>query len=577
MTTIVFDIETDGKDPSVIWCIVAKEVSHGKATTFVGDEVLNFSSWLEEVMKCDTLVGHNILGYDIPVIKKLLGVDLNVYNIKDTLVMSRLDSPSRDGGHSLRAWGAYLEYPKDEFTEWSRYSQEMLDYCIKDVMVSEKVYQVLEKRNLNATALQLEHDTYRITSEQTKIGWEFDLRKATKLMAVIKKELYDVEDEVRSVFVPIKEFLPLTYLKIKFRKDGKKSKAYVNQLAKGAYENDVHGWGMNIYPEFNLGSRTQIAKHLQHYGWIPKEFTPTGKPIVNERVLRGIEIPQAQLINKYLMLQKRIGLISSWIEAVTIEGRIHGYVNSCGAVTGRMTHSKPNLAQVPSTHSEYGKECRELFKTKQGYKMVGVDASGLELRMLAHYLDDPEYTREILEGDIHTVNQKAAGLETRDQAKTFIYAFLYGAGEEKIGEIVGSGAKRGRSLKRAFLKNNPKLRDLRDSVKKAAKYGFIIGLDGRKVLIRSEHSALNALLQSAGAIVMKQALVYLVDYADNWNLTYNVVGNIHDEIQTEVLEIDAQKYGYLAVECIKKAGDTFNMKCPLDGEYKVGETWADTH
>jgi DNA polymerase I-like protein with 3'-5' exonuclease and polymerase domains len=453
----------------------------------------------------------------------------------------------------------------------------MLDYCIKDVMVSEKVYQVLEKRNLNATALQLEHDTYRITSEQTKIGWEFDLRKATKLMAVIKKELYDVEDEVRSVFVPIKEFLPLTDLKIKFRKDGKRSKAYVNQLAKGAYKHEDHGWGMDIYPEFNLGSRTQIAKHLQHYGWIPKEFTPTDKPIVNERVLRGIEIPQAQLINKYLMLQKRIGLISSWIEAVTIQGRIHGYVNSCGAVTGRMTHSKPNLAQVPSTHSEYGKECRELFKTKQGYKMVGVDASGLELRMLAHYLDDPEYTREILEGDIHTVNQKAAGLETRDQAKTFIYAFLYGAGEEKIGEIVGSGAKRGRSLKRAFLKNNPKLRDLRDSVKKAAKYGFIIGLDGRKVLIRSEHSALNALLQSAGAIVMKQALVYLVDYADNWNLTYNVVGNIHDEIQTEVLEIDAQKYGYLAVECIKKAGDTFNMKCPLDGEYKVGETWADTH
>jgi DNA polymerase I-like protein with 3'-5' exonuclease and polymerase domains len=453
----------------------------------------------------------------------------------------------------------------------------MLDYCIKDVLVSEKTYQVLERRNLNVIALKLEHDTYKITSEQTRIGWEFDLRKATKLMASIKKELYDVEDEVRSVFIPILEFLPLTILKIRFRKDGKKSKAYVNQLAKGAYEHDVHGWGMDIYPEFNLGSRTQIAKHLQHYGWIPKEFTPTGKPIVNERVLSGIEIPQAKLINKYLMLQKRVGLISSWIEAVTIEGRIHGYVNSCGAVTGRMTHSKPNLAQVPAVYSEYGTECRELFKAKKGYKMVGVDASGLELRMLAHYLDDPEYTREILEGDIHTVNQKAAGLDTRDQAKTFIYAFLYGAGEEKIGEIVGSGAKRGRSLKRAFLKNNPKLRDLREKVKEAAKYGFLIGLDGRKVLIRSEHSALNALLQSAGAIVMKQALVYLDEYAKQWNLDYNIVGNIHDEIQTEVLDKDTIKYGHLAVECIKKAGDTFNMKCPLDGEYKVGETWADTH
>ncbi len=576
MTEVVFDIETNGTKPTEVWCLVAKVVGSGEHETFIGHELSTFTSWLEAV-GCITLIGHNILGFDMPVLKSLLNIDLDSYKIKDTLVMSRLDNPSRGDGHSLKAWGEYLEYPKDIFHEWDHYSEEMLSYCIQDVKVSEHLYQVLKRVDINPEALELEHQVYKITAKQVSTGWEFDLRKATQLLAEIKSEIYKTEDEVRSVFVPIKEFLPLKELKIKLRKDGELSKAYSKQLAKGAYRNITRHWGMDIYPDFNLGSRTQIAKHLQHYGWKPAEFTPTGKPIVNERVLKGINIPQAKLINKYLMLQKRIGLVSSWIEAVTVQGRIHGYVNSCGAVTGRMTHSKPNIAQVPSVHSEYGKECRELFKAKPGFKMVGVDASGLELRMLAHYLGDPEYTKEILEGDIHTANQTAAGLETRDQAKTFIYAFLYGAGDEKIGEIVGAGAKEGKRLKKAFLKNNPKLKKLRDNVTSAARRGYLIGLDGRKILIRSEHSALNALLQSAGAIVMKKALIHLDNYSRKQSLTNEIVGNIHDEIQSEVLEEDAHRYGLLAVDCIRQAGEDYNMKCPLDGEYKVGNTWADTH
>lgn len=577
MTEIVFDIETNGKDPDVIWCIVAKEVGHGEPEIFTGDKIKDFDLWLSEIKDCDTLIGHNILGYDLPVIERLLGMNLYGYTIRDTLVMSRLDSPNREKGHSLKAWGEQLCFPKDDFNEWSRFSQEMVDYCIQDVLVGERIYQSLQERELGVNSLELEQAVHSLISIQTRNGWEFDTRKASKLLAKLKQELFDVEDEVRSVFVPIKEFLPLTVLKKTHTKEGKKTRAYVKQLAKGAYEHEEHGWGMDIYPEFNLGSRVQIAKHLQHYGWEPQEFTPTGKPIVNERVLGFIDIPQAKLINKYLMIQKRIGLVSSWIDAVTVTGRIHGYVNPCGAVTGRMTHSKPNLAQVPASYSPYGQECRELFKAKEGYTLVGVDASGLELRMLAHYLNDENYTKEILEGDIHTSNQIAAGLDDRDQAKTFIYAFLYGAGDEKIGEIVGKGAFHGRRLKKRFLNNNPNLKKLKDKVAKVSKCGFLIGLDGRKIEIRSEHSALNALLQAAGAVVMKQALVLLVDYADKWKLDYKLVGNIHDEIQTEVLEKDADKFGYLAVECIKKAGSVYKLNCPLDGEYKVGKTWADTH
>jgi DNA polymerase I-like protein with 3'-5' exonuclease and polymerase domains len=277
------------------------------------------------------------------------------------------------------------------------------------------------------------------------------------------------------------------------------------------------------------------------------------------------------------MLQKRLGLVSSWIEAAGVLDRIHAYINPIGAVTNRMTHSKPNLAQVPANDSMYGEECRKLFKVRDGYKLVGCDASGLELRMLAHYMDNEDYTKEVVDGDIHTANQMAAGLESRGQAKTFIYAFLYGAGDGKIGDVVGGTSSDGKRLKKDFLANTPALKDLRDRVTKLSEQGTIKGLDGRKLHIRSPHAALNTLLQSAGAIVMKRALVILDDYAKDYNIDYRFVGNIHDEIQTEVVEDKAGLFGSLAAGSIIEAGTYYEMNCPLDAEFKVGDTWAETH
>ena len=242
-----------------------------------------------------------------------------------------------------------------------------------------------------------------------------------------------------------------------------------------------------------------------------------------------------------------------------------------------MTHSSPNMAQVPAVYSPYGKECRSCWVVPEGYRLVGVDASGLELRMLAHYMGDQEYTNEILNGDIHSANQSAAGLATRDEAKTFIYAFLYGAGDAKIGSIVGGSSTVGKRLKDKFLENTPALAELRERVSTAAVRGYLRGLDGRRLWIRSEHAALNTLLQAAGAVVMKKALVIFEDYAKQWKLDYRMVGNIHDEVQMEVAEKDAQNAGYLMVESIKAAGIAFDMRCPLDGEYKIGLSWADTH
>ena len=329
---------------------------------------------------------------------------------------------------------------------------------------------------------------------------------------------------------------------------------------------------------FNLGSRQQIGRHLQYYGWKPSQFTDKGQPIVDEAVLRKVKgIPEAALIGEYLMIQKRIAQVQSWLDAVQDDGRVHGYVNANGAVTGRMTHSSPNMGQVPAVYSPYGKECRDVWTVPEGYKLVGMDASGLELRMLAHYMNDEGYTNEILNGDIHTTNQLAAGITTRDQAKTFIYAFLYGAGDAKIGSIVGGNAKDGKRLKEEFLHNTPALGRLRERVGVASGRGYVLGLDRRRVAIRSSHAALNSLLQSAGAIIMKKALCLLDEYAILWGLDYHIIGNIHDEIQTEVREDQAERFGRLATSCVEAAGLFYRLNCPLAGDYKVGQTWAETH
>ena len=329
---------------------------------------------------------------------------------------------------------------------------------------------------------------------------------------------------------------------------------------------------------FNVGSRQQIAERLISLGWSPKKKTEKGSVIVDESVLEELPYKEAKAIAEYLMLQKRIAQIESWLEAVGKDGRVHGRVITNGAVTGRMTHMSPNMAQVPNSSSPYGHECRDLWIVEKGNKLVGIDASGLELRMLAHYMNDDVYTHEVTEGDIHTANQTAAGLQTRNQAKTFIYAFLYGAGCAKIGSVVGGSAKEGQKLIDSFLRNTPKLKALREKVARIyANKGWLPGLDGRKLLVRAEHSALNTLLQGAGAIVMKQAVVLLKKELQSKKIWHEFKANVHDEWQIECKEADAEQVGQLGKKAIQQAGIVLNMRCPLGGEFKIGNSWKETH
>jgi DNA polymerase-1 len=569
---LIFDIETDGLNPSIIWVICA--IKDDKEVTIEMPTKADIEQLLEGVTE---VIGHNIIGYDIPAVERLLGVSFDNVKITDTLVLSRLYNPSLEGGHSLGKWGERLKFPKGDYNDWTALTPEMVGYCQQDCRVTQRLYELLmgKLEEFGSESIDLEHNVQSEIVKQISNGWLLDQRRAFDLLATLQEKKNDLEDMVREVFLPLPTFIKV--VKPKYKKDGGLSSVGLKFL--GDLWVHVGGDFSRVdFPEFNLGSRRQIGRYLQYFGWKPDKFTETGQPIVDEKVLENVtDIPEAQLIAEYLLVQKRIAQVQSWVDAVQADGRVHGQVNAIGAVTGRMTHSSPNMAQVPAVYSPYGEECRSCWIVPEGYKLVGVDASGLELRMLAHYMGDQEYTNEILNGDIHTANQSAAGLATRDEAKTFIYAFLYGAGDAKIGSIVGGSSTVGKRLKDKFLENTPALAELRERVATAAARGYLRSLDGRRLWVRSEHAALNTLLQAAGAVVMKQALVIFTDFAQKWGLTYRMVGNIHDEVQMEVLEKDAKNAGYLMVESIKAAGKHFDMRCDLDGEYKIGNNWAETH
>ena len=543
---IYLDLESDGLNPTRIWCVVTRE--NGVNQIHTSPETLS-----EALRSSVSVVGHNLIGYDLPVLNRLWGLSVASERIIDTLVLSRLADPSKSGGHSLRNWGNELGFPKGDHNDWTCLSADMIKYCIRDVELTEAVHQKLTKdmECFSSASLDLEHQVQFITNQQEKNGWTLDQQLAHELCATFKERMNVIEDDLQSKFPPI---VHERYSE----KTGRRLKDKVET--------------------FNVGSRQQIAKRLEELGAVFGKTTEKGNPIVDESVLETIDLPEAKAVSEYLMLQKRYAQVHSWLDHVNEDtGRVHGRVISNGAVTGRMTHQNPNMAQIPASSKPYGTECRSCWTVPSGTKLVGFDASGLELRMLAHYMDDKEFTNVLLREDVHTRNQMAAGLANRDQAKTFIYAFLYGAGDAKIGTIVGGSARDGAGLKERFLRNTPSLESLRERVVRASGRGYIRGLDGRRLHVRSGHAALNTLLQAAGAIVMKKALVILDKYAKEWELDYKFIGNIHDEVQTEVREAHADKFGWLGVECLKASGIEFGLRCPLDGEYKIGTTWAETH
>ena len=563
MNRLVFDIEANGLNeinlnskgqviPEVtqVHCLVIKDIDTNEIETYTGDDI---RLGVVRLRNADCIIGHNITVYDVPVLSRFYGPIQTKQ--QDTLIISRMMYPERVdhplGGNSLECWGKSLGCLKQDYQGgWEEYSDEMLEYCVQDVEVSHKIYEAQKEWvEKNDKSVWLEHEVTRIISDQIVNGFCFDLNAAYDLEEELQYNKISIEDEMRQSFPPLVE-------ERWSDKTGRRLKDKVTI--------------------FNPGSRKQIAQRLgDKYGWQPP-VTEKGNPKVDEAVLRELKFPEAKTLIKYFDITKLQGQVSDWIKRAkhSRDGKIHGMVNPQGTVTGRMTASQPNLQQVSGD-----KRARALFTPSSGNVQVGIDASGLEARMLASRMakyDQGAYAKIILEGDIHSENQHAAGLPTRNDAKTFFYGFLYGAGNEKIGKIIGKNADAGARLKKKFLSRLPALRKVIEDVKAHVdKTGKVKLLDGRLVPCRSQHAALNVQLQGDGAIVMKLAQVLLERKIKDMPVKF--MATVHDEWQLECPADIAEEVGKLGVQALLEAGDKLDCKMPIDGEYQIGKDWSECH
>ena len=562
---LAFDIEADGLNEVVInkkghpipegkevFCMVIQDIDNPSRIYKFGPDKISEGVGM---LRCAKLiVGHNIMMYDLPMLERFFGpIDTPAY---DTLIVSRMMYPDKLdhplGGNSLECWGKHLGMEKIEFKDFSEYTEEMLTYCVRDVEVTTGIFNEQKKFvKKYPKSIKLEHMLSRIISSQINTGFGFDMDSADELERDLLMEKVEIEDNLCQIFPPIVE-------ERWSEKTGKRLKDKVTH--------------------FNPASRQQIAMRLgDKYGWDPPK-TDKGNPKVDAAELKKLPWSEAKELVRYFDIIKLLGMLEDWIHRAKTsrDGRIHGNVNTQGTVTGRMTASQPNLQQVSGD-----KRARSLFVPRKGWKQVGIDASGLEARLLANRMaqwDGGDFGRTVLHDDIHTVNQRKAGLPTRDDAKTFFYALIYGAGDGKIGQIINKGAKAGRLIKSRYLDEMPALKKLLDNCKfQVAKKGTITLLDGREVPCRSEHKALNVQIQGDGAMIMKVAQVLFDHYLKQYEGRYNFMATVHDEWQLECDPDIAEAVGELGVKAIKDAGKRLGCLVDMDGEYRIGNNWSDCH
>jgi len=613
MKLLVFDIEADNLllDASVVHCVVATDPSTGETHRFRPHEIVKAYRHLQTA---DRLVAHNGVLFDVPVLERLVGMPNSLGKLPkclDTLLISRLLWPDSKGehpagGHSLKNWGEFLRNHKGEQPDdWSTFTEEMLDYCEQDVDVTVDLYNYLIPRlNGLQEAVSLEHRVAEIICQQIQNGFPVDMEKVVALHRELSTRLAELNDQFSHIppWVEEEELKIPAYWEDPLTGEKYETKGMVKGKGSGAIKDRlVRGPNKIKRTEilFNPNSGSHKARlFVEKYDWEPtklgapdKNF-PKGVPCTDREVMKSLDYPEAVTFTEISKVEKLLGTYAqAWIDHER-DGRIHGDVITNGTVSGRMSHSKPNMNVPKIKHDDdgnikfgevggWGYECRDCFTHREGWVLVGADASGLELRMLAHFLaqwDGGKYADIVLHGDVHTANQEAAGLPTRDNAKTFIYGWLYGAGDQKIGQIVGKGRKEGKRLKQKFLTAMPAVDRLIRWVKPQK---VIRGLDYRPLPVRSDHMALNTLLQSAGAVVMKKALCIFYDkmeqafgpHGERWGLC----AAVHDEQQWECEPDIAERSGQMFVDSIRESGEHFRLNIRLDGEYKVGSSWALTH
>jgi len=738
---IIFDIETNGLLPAHIdppfcmdriHCLSIKDIETGEHRSYVNDDLFPLNSLVLDALRelghnyvrplsegiellsnAVTLIGHNIIDFDLPAIEMIYPDFQTDARIIDTLVMVRMcfaDIKEKDfrmaargtlegkfiGTQGLEAWGQRLglakgDYKKDRELElkalhkerslepptkeelhhyvWGTWNVPMHDYMVLDVDVNDKLWIKIDETNWSRESMRLEHEIHALMVQQERNGFFFDEVRARKLGDKLQAE-YDIfageaTDEIGRWFRPSRwhsqeedgSGIDLDRGENKKRRSWgnidvpKRTISYSKSNAKldGDYRKmrastvkDVPFVRVELR-DFNPNSRQQIVDRLSHlYGWTPQDFTEKGSPRVDDEILRNLvdEIPLARVLAELFYYKKRIGMVvdgkNGWLKLLRSDGRIHGRVNVGGTVTGRATHSRPNISQVPAVKvletkdynkgldwivehkdagtfvdaswsekkgewaiyvrgrkGDHGWDCRELFTVPVGYKLVGCDLSGIEFRCLANLtfqFDDGELVDIVLNGDIHQRNADSAGI-SRSIAKRLLYAAMYGGGDGKLGSIVEPLASEGRQrslgkqLRAKLMAAMPSLnKAIKEIHKEARKNGnTIAGLDGRRLYIRAKHAALNMRLQSDGALIAKKWCLMVDDafYAEGWDhgvgKEYAFCSWSHDEIQISVREDLAERAAEIMEQMAPEAGKYFGFNCPVAAESNIGMTWAETH
>lgn len=675
---VVADIEAESLTPTKIWCIVCRDIETGEIFKFrprspLSGHVDFQKEFCEFAKQVDTWIGHNFLGYDVVWINKLMGTNIHYSNVIDTLVLSRLYRPvspfkeqmrklktdNRQGGHSLEAWGLRLGYHKIEFNDWSQFTEEMLEYCVRDVQLNYKVYLKLltEGVGFSPRCIRLEHKVAWLLAMQERNGFYLDQDTCKTLLKDTTKILDEMYIKLQDIFPPVPKLVREFTVKYNMDKTmGAVSARILEQyqihpdLRIETVEGKIETYNLYALQTFNPKSSKQIAERLLNIGWNPRKFTPKGNPAtdkdtladaIEELLVDNPELQELKYLGNYNIVADRQQKASKWLELVEEDGRVHGRINPIGASTHRCSHFQDNMANVARVifdgdgvpikglEGKFGYESRACWAAEEGNLLVGVDASGIQLRALAHYMNDPKYTKALLESDIHVVNGLAAGIipnineikEFRPRSKTFIYAWLLGAGDELVGVIVGvekheyeelfdfarermiwgkpmleyimyTLRKKGRpateklvatiikgfKVKEQFLNRTPALKRLKTKeIPEVAKQGYLIGIDGRKIWVPSEHLAMGAYLQGFEAVIMKASMCFYHTDLTKAGIPFRQTNFVHDEWCIETPKECAEEVLEIVKRSIPKAGEVFNVRCPLESDGQIGKTWANIH
>lgn len=612
---VLIDIETDGLNPSNIWVAVTKDLTSEEVRVWYN------ADGLQQYLGGSILVGHNILWFDLPVLHRLWNIEFDPEWVVDTLVVSRLINHWDYSQHGLANWGERLGFPKGEYNDWSKLTPEMVEYCKRDVELTEAIFKFLRKFIEDPRlkrSMQIEHRAAIICREMHENGFGFDISGARTLYGTIKKELNSISEAIGAAFPP-KQVLVRTILP-RPTKDGKVSRVDFRWIKDGRTPEE-HGAEVGVpFPvyetvEFNPSSTKQCIDRLWEFGWQPTEktkghikaeregtvsdkFRVYGWTLSEENLATLPETApeEAKLLTRHMLLTRRLSTLDEWIGSYNPRTEaIHGEVNSIGTWTHRASHKNPNTGNIARVTSEFGSEMRELWNAGRGHKQIGCDAEGIQLRILAHYMDDEEFTTALVSGrsedgtDVHTLNlRKLNGEEgdfpckDRTTAKTFIYSYILGASESKTAQIFSCKITEARAARNKFVAAFPGLQNIRETlIPTDVARGYFTGLDGRPVMCDSAHHMLAGYLQNGETVVMKLA---------NWKwrsdlikegIYFRQMAYVHDEWQTRVLDglpDDVYEHiGMVQADSIRWAGEELGLKCPLAGSYKIGHNWKDCH